>query len=154
MSKLRTILRVLKEVFLSLLSPFIHLILVVILIKTGQWPNLASLSLWQFVLLCLCFFGLCLWFASYFFVFPYFYLYPKVKKLVTSGPYFLLRHPIYFGSLLTFLSLSLLAQSSLGLWYTTLVILPLNLLRANWEEKTLEAVFKEKYLRYKKQTPF
>jgi protein-S-isoprenylcysteine O-methyltransferase Ste14 len=59
------------------------------------------------------------------------------QKVISTGPYAFVRHPMYAGAIFYFLGLGLL----LGSWYATLigaVIVALFGLRAVWEEETLK----------------
>lgn len=72
--------------------------------------------------------------------------------LVTSGPYALLRNPIYLGELLILLSLAEISKSS---WFLAAaaafaaLVTPLQIVP---EERHLEARFGEAYLSYKART--
>ena len=76
----------------------------------------------------------------------------EATGLVTTGPYRLVRHPIYLG-------LSMLAMGealAFASWPAFLVVLagivPTFVWRASAEEKLLTATFGERYARYRKQT--
>jgi protein-S-isoprenylcysteine O-methyltransferase Ste14 len=76
----------------------------------------------------------------------------EATGLVTTGPYWLVRHPIYLG-------LSMLAMGealAFASWPAFLVVLagivPTFVWRAAAEEKLLTATFGERYARYRKQT--
>jgi protein-S-isoprenylcysteine O-methyltransferase Ste14 len=77
---------------------------------------------------------------------------PKARSLIKTGVYKYFRHPIYLGTTLTFTGLSLCLGSWPGLFYTILVIIPLNILRARNEEKLLIKEFRGKYIKYQKKT--
>lgn len=70
----------------------------------------------------------------------------KAKKLKTGGAYKFFRHPIYLGINLTCLGIAMGLGSWLGLVYAILIVIPLNLIRAKKEEKTLSQKFGRKYL--------
>jgi len=74
------------------------------------------------------------------------------QRIVTSGPYSVIRHPSYSGALLTLLGLGLSAKTCAG----TLVILVLFGLvygyRISIEENLLKAEFGQEYAEYAKKT--
>jgi protein-S-isoprenylcysteine O-methyltransferase Ste14 len=74
---------------------------------------------------------------------------PQARLLVTSGPYSLVRHPMYVGSILLTLGLTFLVDSpqAIGLFF---ICACLQIWRALYEERLLEATFTE-YRDYKKR---
>ena len=79
---------------------------------------------------------------------------PGAPRLVTHGVYRFLRHPVYLGITLTLLGLVLCLGSLWGLFYLGLLVLPLNLWRARWEERVLRAQFGEAYETWRRRTWF
>lgn len=75
-------------------------------------------------------------------------------KLVTSGIYSKIKHPLYFGVRLMFIGFALIFKSLLGLILIIIILVPLHLYRARKEEKELTNKFGDKYLEYKKRTWF
>lgn len=144
----------LKTVFLKCLVPVFYLIFILLLYKTGSLPKFYELSLWQIVLIVLFLFGLAIWLINYRHISPLACLYPKGGKLITSGPYRFVRHPMYLGIMIAAWAASLLVKSTPGFWYATLIIFPINFVRAKWEEKILLEVFGEKYRNYQRRTLF
>ena len=76
----------------------------------------------------------------------------ETTGLVTTGPYRLVRHPIYLG-----LSMLAIGEAlAFASWPAFLVVLagvvPTFVWRASAEEKLLTATFGERYARYRKQT--
>lgn len=73
-------------------------------------------------------------------------------RIVKNGPYHVIRHPAYTGSLLTLLGLGLASRT----WGGTLVIVVLFGLVYNYrisvEEKALKAEFGQEYVDYAKKT--
>jgi len=74
---------------------------------------------------------------------------PQARLLVTAGPYALVRHPMYVGSILVSLGLALLVDSpqAIGLF---LVCGCLQIWRALYEERLLERNFAD-YAEYKRR---
>jgi protein-S-isoprenylcysteine O-methyltransferase Ste14 len=72
-------------------------------------------------------------------------------RLVTSGPYRLLRHPGYLSYILSMTGIGLAMSSLIGLGLAVLIV-PFLLRRIEHEEEMLAAEFGEKYRTYKQQT--
>ena len=74
-------------------------------------------------------------------------------ELVRTGPYALVRHPIYLGMLLFLLALAV----ALGHWLQLLVALPVffigTTIRTRLEDGLLEQQFGEKFRDYRRSTP-
>lgn len=74
----------------------------------------------------------------------------KEKKLVKTGIYAHIRHPMYIGTPLIFIAFILLAMSLISI-----IPLVINLILFNtvmtYEEKDLERIFGQEYLEYKKK---
>jgi protein-S-isoprenylcysteine O-methyltransferase Ste14 len=76
---------------------------------------------------------------------------PEARRLVTGGPYRLIRHPLYAAEILAACAL---VMDRPGLW-ATLTLVPfiaVQMLRARFEERLLSRIFPE-YRRYAAQTP-
>jgi protein-S-isoprenylcysteine O-methyltransferase Ste14 len=72
-------------------------------------------------------------------------------KLVTTGPYRLIRHPIYLGEIFFGLSIPMILGSLYG-FILMLVPIPMLLYRIRIEEKTLVSRFGQEYLDYASKT--
>jgi protein-S-isoprenylcysteine O-methyltransferase Ste14 len=72
-------------------------------------------------------------------------------RLVTSGPYRLVRHPGYLSNLACLAGIGLALSSLAGLGLTLLVV-PLIVRRIEGEEEMLAAEFGEEYERYRQRT--
>jgi protein-S-isoprenylcysteine O-methyltransferase len=75
----------------------------------------------------------------------------KNHKNIKTGPYRLIRHPIYAGFLGLFLGSVMTIGQLRGVVFMGL-ILPGIYLKARWEEKLLSAAFPNEYPAYKKST--
>jgi protein-S-isoprenylcysteine O-methyltransferase Ste14 len=73
-------------------------------------------------------------------------------QLVTTGWYRYLRHPAYFGGLLSIFGLGLCYSNWVGFLITFLPYTISIMVRINSEEKVLENQFKEEYVEYRKHT--
>lgn len=79
---------------------------------------------------------------------------PGGDRLVTHGVYRYLRHPVYWAIVLTFAGLFLAVGSTYGMIYLAGVVVPLNVVRARFEERALLEKFGESYRTYRRQTWF
>ena len=77
----------------------------------------------------------------------------KANKLVTSGLYGIVRHPIYYSGILLILGMFMFVQQFYLLFIWAGLIL-LQRKRIRNEEKVLEEKFGQEYLNYKKNTWF
>ncbi len=74
-------------------------------------------------------------------------------RLVTTGIYARIRHPIYLGNLLSFLAVPLIFSSWGGLLIIFLTTLPALMYRIKVEEEFLLQHFKDEYKKYREETP-
>lgn len=72
------------------------------------------------------------------------------KSLVNTGPYAYVRHPMYLGPLLIYLSLIFLTASVISFFLLLVIFFLYNILVTD-EEKDLERIFGQEYVNYKKQ---
>jgi protein-S-isoprenylcysteine O-methyltransferase Ste14 len=77
----------------------------------------------------------------------------RARVLVTTGLYSKLRHPVYVFGLLLFLGVMMTLKRFDGL-FVWLVLLLLQIKRANTEDARLEETFGHDYLEYKAKTWF
>jgi protein-S-isoprenylcysteine O-methyltransferase Ste14 len=75
------------------------------------------------------------------------------QPLITSGPYRLVRHPIYFFTIIEVLSCTLIPNAYFAFSVTLFFYTPLLLLRLFFEEKALIHIFGSAYLKYKETVP-
>jgi len=98
--------------------------------------------------------GWLLWVAATFRMGSALAVLPGASRLVASGVYRYLRHPIYVGIFLTLLGLLVACGSTFGVAYVFVVVLPLNVARARLEERALLRRFGEEYRAYLGRTWF
>jgi protein-S-isoprenylcysteine O-methyltransferase Ste14 len=79
---------------------------------------------------------------------------PRANLIVAKGIYRFIRHPIYIGIVFTHLGLFFACGSTFGIIYTFVLIIPLNIMRAQLEEKALFSKFGELYSAYHSSTWF
>lgn len=72
-------------------------------------------------------------------------------RLITTGPYRLVRHPGYLGEIASILGMSLALSSLIGLAMTVLMF-PLLIWRIGTEEEMLQVQFGEEYREYMRRT--
>ncbi len=79
---------------------------------------------------------------------------PGADRLVVRGIYRYVRHPIYIGIVFTILGLTVASGSTFGLTFLIVVVIPLNIVRARFEEKALSRKFRKDYASYRAGTFF
>ena len=77
---------------------------------------------------------------------------PAANSIVAKGIYRFIRHPIYVGIVFTHFGLFFACGSIFGIIYTFALIIPLNVIRAQLEEKALFSKFGERYSAYRDST--
>lgn len=77
---------------------------------------------------------------------------PEARRLVRSGPYALVRHPLYLFELLGVIGIVLQVRSLAGVALLALIV-ALQVARARWEEGVLARAIPE-YAAYREQVPF
>ena len=73
-------------------------------------------------------------------------------KLITSGPYRFIRHPVYLGNIFIILGIALALKTRFGLIAILLFFIPAILYRVAAEEKLLYDEFGKEYLTYMEKT--
>ena len=79
---------------------------------------------------------------------------PEANLIVAKGIYRFIRHPIYVGIVFTHFGLFFACGSTFGIFYTFILIIPLNVIRAQLEEKALFSKFGGRYRAYHNSTWF
>jgi len=78
---------------------------------------------------------------------------PEARELKVTGPYRLVRHPIYLGQILAQIAVWLLLARWHPVWLLFVgVFAAFQLIRARWEDRVLESAFGEPYRVWKKRT--
>lgn len=75
------------------------------------------------------------------------------QPLVTSGPFRLMRHPVYFSMILELLAGALILRAWIALAACMVVFVPALLARMKNEETAMIQRFGEAYLSYRRRTP-
>jgi len=75
------------------------------------------------------------------------------KELIQQGPYRFIRHPIYLAYFLELIGLTCIPNCFYTLCFAMIVNMPLQIIRANIEERELLAIFGERYAAYRASTP-
>jgi protein-S-isoprenylcysteine O-methyltransferase Ste14 len=79
-------------------------------------------------------------------------LFPEVRGLVTSGPYRVVRHPVYLGELIAALGL-VVARPNPWIVLLFLVFVALQYWRTVFEERALSSAFPSEYPAYASRVP-
>ena len=79
---------------------------------------------------------------------------PETNKLVKSGPYKFIRHPVYLGMTIAIMGIPISLESWTGVLAVLVFFLPSEIYRAKLEEKVLSDMFREEWENYKKETGF
>jgi protein-S-isoprenylcysteine O-methyltransferase Ste14 len=115
-----------------------------------------KLDLWEVRILGVALFiaGVCLYFVSRFTLGKFFSEAIRIKpehKLITGGPYRFIRHPIYLGEILYFLSIPVIFGSIYG-FIVMLFLIPILIHRIGVEERALVSKFGQGYIKYTQKT--
>ena len=98
--------------------------------------------------------GVCLYFVSRFTLGKFFSEAIRIKpehELITSGPYRFIRHPIYLGEILYFISIPVIFGSIYG-FIVMLFLIPMLIHRMCVEERALVSRFGQEYIEYTQKT--
>jgi protein-S-isoprenylcysteine O-methyltransferase Ste14 len=77
----------------------------------------------------------------------------KQQQLATTGPYALVRHPLYFGSFLLMVGFGTLVQDPISLWVVAGPVAVLYWLAIRSEERKLAKLFPHEWQAYASHTP-
>lgn len=127
-----------KNVMSFYLTVAIPLLYLYCLYAIALFPNTISFPLPIIVLgVSASFVGIALWATSMIQLRGSFGVLPGKKVRVTTGLYKYHKHPMYLGITLTYLGLGIANGSSYGLLTTLVLLLPVLIIRARLEEKSL-----------------
>jgi protein-S-isoprenylcysteine O-methyltransferase Ste14 len=79
---------------------------------------------------------------------------PINDKLITTGPYRLIRHPAYLGMIISILGINIALGSVVGLSGSIILYIPSTIYRARLEEKALQVKFGSVWPEYANRTYF
>lgn len=79
---------------------------------------------------------------------------PVTDRLVTTGPYRFVRHPLYVGMFVAAIGLAVAFRSRWGMLIAIVVFLPAGLWRARLEEEALAVKFGQVWESYARRTRF
>jgi protein-S-isoprenylcysteine O-methyltransferase Ste14 len=77
----------------------------------------------------------------------------KHTELTTSGPYGLVRHPLYIGSFMMMVGFCQLIDDAENIWFVVGPVLALYIYRAFHEEKYLAAAFPDQWTEFARKVP-
>jgi protein-S-isoprenylcysteine O-methyltransferase Ste14 len=77
----------------------------------------------------------------------------KRTELTTSGPYGLVRHPLYIGSFMMMVGFCQLIDDAENIWFVVGPVLALYIYRAFHEEKYLAAAFPDQWTEFARKVP-
>ena len=98
--------------------------------------------------------GLALWITGMAYLGKALRILPGADIIVARGVYCFIRHPIYVGIVFTHFGLFFACGSTFGMIYLFVIIIPLNIIRAQLEEKAMFAKFGDQYRNYHNSTWF
>ena len=96
--------------------------------------------------------GLALWIAGMACLGQALRVLPGADSIVAQGVYRFIRHPIYVGIVFTHFGLFFACGSTFGMIYLFALIVPMNVIRAQLEEKAMFAKFGNQYRSYRDST--
>ena len=97
--------------------------------------------------------GVMLWITARYQLGDAFSVFPEAKKIIKTGIYKKIRHPVYTAGIISVLGLCLIYQN---FWFyiALIALIIMQIIRARLEEKTLTAKFGQSYIEYKNSTWF
>ena len=77
----------------------------------------------------------------------------KSRELVTEGPFSICRNPLYVGTFMVFIGVSLCFENLVMLIFATSVAIPVHFVAVRSEERHLKELFQDEYEAYCRSTP-
>ncbi len=142
-----------QRFLLNLLVPSLYLLPLLIVFFLPKNFGFGNESLVPFSL-AIGMLGLTIWVAGMTYLGKALKVIPEANLIVAKGVYRFIRHPVYVGIVFTHLGLFFACGSTFGIVYTLVLIIPLNVFRAQLEEKALFSKFGERYRTYYDSTWF
>ena len=121
--------------YLTVLIPSLYLLNIYL----AFFREKLNYSLLNFVGIILAITGVIIWITTYVNLGKSFGVLPQKNKKVKTGLYKYFNHPMYIGISATLIGICIANNSFLGLSFYTIVILPVLIIRAKFEEKNLKA---------------
>ena len=142
-----------QKFLLNLLVPFLYLLPLLIVFFLPKNFGFGYERLVPFSL-AIGMFGLAIWIAGMVCLGKALKVLPEANSIVGKGVYRFIRHPIYVGIVFTHFGLFFACGSIFGIIYTFILIIPLNVIRAQLEEKAMLVKFGDRYRTYHDSTWF
>jgi len=142
-----------KEYFWLKIFIFVGYIVVILvmIISAGTLPQRLILRQAGWIIFIL---GTLIWLPARITIRKYHTSLPEAYRIVKTGIYSKIRHPIYIGIEIMYIGFSLVLYSLWGLISTVALLTPLHIYRIFEEEKLLGKVFGAEFIEYKKNTWF
>jgi len=142
-----------KKIFLDLSIPSLYLLPLLIVFFLPKNFGFGNENLVPFSL-AVGMSGLTLWITGMACLGKALKILPGADSIVARGVYRFIRHPIYVGIVFTHFGLFSACGSIFGMIYLFVIIIPLNVFRAQLEEKAMFAKFGDRYRTYHNLTWF
>ncbi len=120
--------------YLTVLIPSLYLINIYL----AFFREKLNYSLLNIVGIIVAILGVIIWITTYINLGKSFGVLPQKNKKVKIGLYKYFNHPMYIGISATLIGISIANNSFLGLSFYTIIVLPVLIIRARFEEKNLK----------------
>ena len=140
-----------QKIFLDIIIPSLYLLPLLIVFFLPKNFGFGNENLVPFCL-AIGIAGLVLWIAGMTCLGKALRVLPGADSIIAKGVYRFIRHPIYVGIIFTHFGLFCACGSAFGLIYLFVLVVPLNIIRAQSEEKAMFAKFGDRYRAYHDST--